>query len=64
MAMEVGQVKTWEVDAATVNDAMRAMNEHLDYGPYEPMFRNDGTPYPEDEDDEIRKDLEGELFDT
>jgi len=64
MAMEEGQIKTWEVEAASHNDAMRAMNEHLDYGPYVPMLRDDGTPYPEDEDDEIRREKEGELFDT
>jgi len=64
MALEEDQTKTWEVEAASHNDAMRALYEHLDRGPYVPMLRDDGTPYPEDEDDEIRKEQEGELFDT
>jgi hypothetical protein len=28
------------------------------------MLREDGTPYPEDEDDEILREMEGELFDA
>lgn len=64
MAVWDGQTKTWEVEAASHDDAMRAMNEHLGYGPYVPRLRDDGTPHPEDEDDEIRKEQEGELFDA
>jgi hypothetical protein len=41
----------WETTAAGRNSAMRLMYEHLGYGEYQPMLRDDGTRYPEDEDD-------------
>jgi hypothetical protein len=64
MAMEDGLVKVWEVEASSTNDAMRAMNERLGWGPYKPMLQDDGTPFPEDEDDEVMRELEGEFFDA
>jgi hypothetical protein len=58
MAESAGATLIWEIDAPSSNAAMRALYEHLGYGPYQPMLRPDGTPYPEDEDDEIRERLE------
>ena len=54
MARVLGHVKTWEIDASSFNGAMQALNEHLGFGPYQPAFRDDGTPFPEDEDDDLR----------
>jgi hypothetical protein len=41
----------WSTIARGYNDAMRAWHDHLGWGEYKPMLRDDGTPYPEDEDD-------------
>jgi hypothetical protein len=49
-----GLVKTWETDASSWNEAMQAMYHHLDFGTYQPQLREDGAPYPEDEDDDAR----------
>ncbi|HAM01970.1 MAG TPA: hypothetical protein DCQ30_07040 [Acidimicrobiaceae bacterium] len=46
-----GAVKIWETEATSYNDAKRALHEHMGWEPYKPMLREDGTPYPEDEDD-------------
>ena len=54
MARVDGLVKTWETDASSWNEVMQAMNDHLDFGMYQPQLREDGTPYPEDEDDDAR----------
>ncbi len=43
----------WSTTAVGSNDAMRQMHRHLGWGEYRPMLRVDGTPYPEDEDDEV-----------
>jgi hypothetical protein len=44
----------WTVEAKGSNDAMRKMYDHLGRGEYQPLLREDGTPYPEDEDDDYR----------
>ncbi len=54
MARVQGLVKIWETDASSFNEAMRALNDHLGFGPYQPSLQEDGTPYPEDEDDDLR----------
>lgn len=36
-------------EASSWNDAHRKRNELMGWGPYRPMLRADGTPYPEDE---------------
>jgi hypothetical protein len=64
MAMADGEVKTWETEARSSNDAMRALHEHRGWDPYQPMLRYDGTPYPEDEDNDLLKKQEGEFFDA
>jgi hypothetical protein len=64
MARVEGAVKVWETEASSTNEAMRARNRHLGFDPYKPMLRDDGTPYPEDDDDEILKEQEGDLFDA
>ena len=52
-ARQAGFMKLWETEAKGSNDAMRAMYRYLDWGEYKPMLREDGTPYPEDEDDSL-----------
>jgi hypothetical protein len=64
MARVEGEVKVWETEASSSNDAMQKRNDYLGYGPYVPMLQDDGTPYPEDEDDDVRKEQEGEFFDA
>jgi hypothetical protein len=54
MARENGMVFVWEVRAKGINDAMRAEYEYRGLGEYCPMLREDGTPYPEDEDDDYQ----------
>lgn len=39
----------WSVEAPGWNAALAARNEYLGWGPHQPMLRDDGTPYPEDE---------------
>lgn len=63
-AMEEGLVKTWETEASSSNEAMQAQYDRMGFGTYRPMLREDGTPYPEDEDDEVAKGQEGEFFDA
>ena len=52
MALDEGYVFSWETTAKGANDAHRALYAHLGYGEFRPMLRADGTPYPEDEDDD------------
>jgi hypothetical protein len=52
MAKAEGEVLVWEVMAQGWNPAMRLLYEHLGWGEYKPMLREDGTTYPEDEDDD------------
>jgi|SRR5665213_58704 len=59
-----GAVKVWETEASSGNEAMRALNRYLGFEPYKPMLQDDGTPYPEDEDDELLREQEGDLFDA
>jgi hypothetical protein len=45
----------WTVEAKGMNDTMRAMYEFLGRPAYQPPLRPDGTPYPEDEDDDYAR---------
>jgi hypothetical protein len=47
-----GHVKVWEVRAKGRNAAHQARNDHLGWGRYSPMLGPDGSPFPEDEDDD------------
>jgi len=42
----------WECLAAGWNPAHQLLYDHLGWGEYRPMLRPDGTPYPQDEDDD------------
>lgn len=53
MAVRDGHELLWEVDAPSRNAAHQARNDYFGWGKYEPMLRADGTPYPEDEADDI-----------
>lgn len=64
MARVQGAVKVWETDASSTNEAMRARNRYLGFEPYRPMLRDDGTPDPADEDDDLLREEEGDLFDA
>ena len=55
MAEKEGLALVWHVEAQGYNPAMRALNEHLGLDPYKTMLRDDGTPYPEDEDESFAK---------
>ncbi len=52
MAQEEGLTFTWAVEARGTNPAMRALYKRLGFGEYQPMLRKDGTPYPDDEDED------------
>jgi hypothetical protein len=52
MAIEDGLTLVWEIVAKGSNPAHRALYEYLGWGEYQPMLRDDGVPYPEDEDDD------------
>jgi hypothetical protein len=56
MATNEGLALVWSTMATSYNDAHRALHVYMGWEPYKPMLRLDGTPYPEDEDD----DSEGE----
>jgi hypothetical protein len=51
-AHEDEAVLTWEVEAFGHNDAMTKYYGHMGWDPYKPMLCVDGTPFPQDEDDE------------
>jgi hypothetical protein len=51
-ALADGYTLTWAVTAHGLNPAHRLLYEHLGWGEYRPMLREDGTPYPQDEDDD------------
>jgi hypothetical protein len=55
-AQSEGKVLAWQTTAKGLNPAMRALYEHLGYGEYQPQLRSDGTPYPEDEDDDYESE--------
>ena len=38
--------------AKGLNSANQLLYDHLDFGVYRPMLQDDGTPYPQDEDDD------------
>jgi hypothetical protein len=52
IAQADGQMLTWEVIAKGLNSANQLLYDHLDFGIYRPMLQDDGTPYPQDEDDD------------
>ena len=54
MALEDGLKLEWETTAKGTNSAMQAMYDYRGWGTWERMLRDDGTPYPEDEDDDYR----------
>jgi hypothetical protein len=58
-AQDEGLVFTWEVEAKGSNPAMRALYGRLGFGECQPMLRDDGTPYPEDEDETYVPETEG-----
>jgi hypothetical protein len=49
VAEEEGMTLTWEVETKGSNPPSRALSEHLGFGEYKPMQREDGAPYPDDE---------------
>ena len=53
MAIADGFHLSWETTQRGRNQAHQALYEHLGWGRYAPMFRSDGTAFPEDEDDSI-----------
>jgi hypothetical protein len=57
-AIEDGATLVCEVEAPSTNAAMRAYHEYRDLEPYKLMLRPDGTPYPEDEDDDYQPPAE------
>ena len=64
MARRAGAVKVWETEASSSNETLQKRNDHLGYGSYVPMLQDDGTPYPEDEDDDLLREQQGESFDA
>jgi hypothetical protein len=54
-ALEEGGTLVWTTTAKSGNDAMSQMHRYLGRPEYQPMLREDGTPYPEDEDDDYRQ---------
>ncbi len=40
--------KIWSVNATDLIDAMTKRNQHLGWGPYQPMLDESGQPYPAD----------------
>lgn len=47
-----GLAFSWEVTAKGQNPARQLLYDHLGFGEYRPMLRDDGTPFPQDEDDD------------
>ena len=56
MAIEDGQTPEWETTAQGWNSAHEAMYAYRGWGVYQPQQQDDGTPYPEDEDDDYNPD--------
>lgn len=54
MAVADGMKLTWTTVAKGHNSAMQNWYDHRGSGNYQPMLRDDGTPYPEDEDEDLR----------
>jgi hypothetical protein len=52
MAEADGQRFRWECTAKGLNAAHQLLYDYLDFGVYRPMLQDDGTPYPQDEDDD------------
>jgi hypothetical protein len=53
MALDDGESLVWENDCQGHNDALRKMYVFRGWGEYRPMLREDGSPFPEDEDDDF-----------
>jgi hypothetical protein len=58
-AVEDGCVLTWSAEARGWNDARHALHEYCGWDPYKPTLREDGSPYPEDEDDQFQPAEQG-----
>jgi hypothetical protein len=56
MALDDGESFVWETMAKGHNDAQRAMHAFRGWGEYKPILREDGTPFPEDEDDDFQEE--------
>jgi hypothetical protein len=56
MAIEDGCVVTWSVEARGWDEAKAALHVYRGWEPYKPMLRDDGTPFPEDEDDKYHEE--------
>jgi hypothetical protein len=54
MAHEGGMELVWEVTAVSPNSAMQAMYDYRGWGTYKPMSGPDGTPYPDDEYEDLK----------
>ena len=51
-AIEEGMTLEWETTAKGWNAAQQALYVHRGWGRYNPSLRDDGTPYPDEEDDD------------
>ncbi len=54
MVVDEGLTFVWSTTAAGPHDAMRVLHAYKGWEEYQPLLRADGTPHPEDEDDEVR----------
>jgi hypothetical protein len=59
MAEEEGMTLTWEDEAKGSNPPSRALYEHLAFGDYKPMLREDGPPFPDHEDENHAPEARG-----
>jgi hypothetical protein len=50
MAIKAGETLEWETTARGWNSAHQAMYDYRGWDTYRPNLRDNGTPYPEDED--------------
>lgn len=53
-AIEDGESFEWAVTARGWNSAHQAMWVYRGWGNYQPSLREDGTPHPEEEDDNYK----------
>jgi hypothetical protein len=60
-AEEAGGALVWETEVPGFTEAMRAWYGVQGFELYEPMLREDGTPYPEDEADELRERMKSDV---
>jgi hypothetical protein len=55
MALDLGESLVWETTAKGYNDALREMYVFRGWGEYKPVLREDGSPFPGDEDDDFHE---------